>query len=299
MKKAIILLFIFFIYSCNNKKIEYFDNGNVKSVYSLKDGEYHGLFESYDNIGNIKEMHIYQNGEKSDSSVYYKNTGVINYIDYYQEGLVTYRKFLFDNGKIKEEGKMFRGQFPIGKWKHYDNEGYLTQIKEIKNIQNQPFLNQNWVFNRKGDTLQEKSVYYNISYEKDTITLEEPIRSIVYLKGPLFKDENSSVMVIIPKDYSENFNEDFSNLEEVVKDTVHNLNIEKDIRSQLGLGIEENYQYTVFFGRFFNTPGLKKFRGIIVEYYYTENNIPDSLNNNYYEHKQYFEKTIYVKDTVN
>lgn len=296
MKKLIIILALFLIYSCDNKKIEYYDSGKVKNIYSLKNGKYHGLFEGYDNLGNIKKVHIYHEGEKSDSSVYYKQTGNINRIDYYKAGVIAYRKELYDNGKIKEEGKMLKDQFPIGRWKYYDNEGYLAQIKEFINIQNQPYLNQDWVFDHKGDTISKKSNYYVIDFEKDTITLEEPIRSIVYLKAPLFKGKNSSIMVIVPKEYSENFNEDFSNLKEVIMDTTHNLNIEKDYRGQLGL--EGNYQYSVFFGRYFNTPGLKKFRGIIVEYYYTEGMIPDSLNQNYYEHKKYFEKDIFVLDTI-
>ncbi|MGS2738392.1 hypothetical protein [Sinomicrobium sp. M5D2P17] len=207
-----------------------------------------------------------------------------------------WRKNFHKNGKIKSEGKIIHEDFPIGEWKYYNEEGVLQEIKEIKNIGGKPHLNRNWVFDNKGDTIPNKSNYYTIQYDNDTISLGRPIQAVISLKEPLFKDKNSMVMVVVPKDYSKNFNKDFSNIEEVETDTTRNLNIETDIKKAFKM--EGNYPWTVIFGRYYDTPGPKKFRGIIVEYYYTENHVPDSLNHNYYEHRSYFEKDVYIKDTI-
>ncbi|RNL83108.1 hypothetical protein ED312_15710 [Sinomicrobium pectinilyticum] len=281
------------LYSCSNKKVECLKDGKGKIIYTLKNGTYHGEYKVYDNTGEIKETHIYKQGRKKDSSVYYTRESNIDYIDYYRDEDSIWRKNFHKNGKIKSEGKIIHEGFPIGEWKYYNEEGVLQEIKEIKNIGGKPHLNRNWFFDSKGDTIPNKSNYYTIQYDNDTISLDRPIQAVISLKEPLFKDKNSMVMVVVPKDHSKNFNKDFSNIEEVETDTTRNLNIETDIKKAFKM--EGNYPWTVIFGRYYDTPGPKKFRGIIVEYYYTENHVPDSLNHNYYEHRSYFEKDVYVK----
>ena len=43
----------------------------------------------------------------------------------------------------------------------------------------------------------------------------------------------------------------------------------------------------------------KKFRGIIVEYFYQDSITSDSIRLNYFENKKYFEKDIFVIDSIN
>ncbi len=206
---------------------------------------------------------------------------------------IKHRRYYHGNGVLEKEGAFFEGSFPVGRWKHFNEDGVLSEIKEIINVEGKPYLNQNWVFNQKGDTIDGS--HYEIFFSKDTIAMDEAIQGLVNLRSPLFKGKNSSIMVIVPKDYSPNFNSDFSNLNEVDVDTTFNLNIESDYRKQTDL--EGNYDKSVLFRRYYDTPGSKTFRGIIVEY--TNKGIEEDKDSLVYkEHKKFFEKEIFVKDTA-
>ena len=64
-------------------------------------------------------------------------------------------------------------------------------------------------------------------------------------------------MVILPKGYSDNFNWEFSNLNNVHLDTTFNLNLEIDMRKALGL--ESDLRKTSIFGKYLNTPRSHNF----------------------------------------
>ncbi len=103
-------------------------------------------------------------------------------------------------------------------------------------------------------------------------------------------------MVLLPNDYEENFNRDFSNFEEIQLDTTFNLNLEEEMRK--ALFINSDFGKTAIFGRYFSSAGKQKFRGVIVEYFYQDSISSDSLKLNYFETKKYFEKEIYVLDSL-
>ncbi|WMI64787.1 hypothetical protein RBH94_12030 [Aestuariibaculum sp. YM273] len=207
------------------------------------------------------------------------------------------KKYYFPNGFLKSEGMTFSNNQPIGTWKYYDSTGVLTRTAEYIKINNQAYINQDWYFNQNGDTLENKGSHFNIVYEKDTIKLNEPIKAKIDLVSPLFRNKNSNILVIIPKDYSANFNEDFSNINQVSLDTTFNLNLEKEMKKTLGLTTD--FGKSVVFGRYFNSTGKKKFRGILVEYFYKDSLTSDSIKINRFENKKYFEKDIFVLDSLN
>jgi len=196
---------------------------------------------------------------------------------------------------IAAEGTFLRKDFPIGLWKYYDSEDRLLEVKEFINIKDNPYLNRNWIFNTDGDTIPELGYHYEIFFEKDTISLQDPVKALINLKEAFFKDRPSSVMVLIPHKDSKNFNADFSNVSNVVKDTIFNLNTEKDYREQADLS--GYYRRSVFFGRYFDTAGLKKIRGIIVEFN-SDKELSSAMDEDYQEHYYYFEKDIFVKDSL-
>lgn len=264
-----LFVYIFIVlYACTKKEkeLEYFDDGNLKAEYFIS------------------------NRQKDSTKTYYKN-GNLKSLFIYDKSKIKVSHF-YDNGNIKNKGALINDSIPIGLWKYYNKNGHLEEIREFLLIDNQYFLNQNWVLNSKRDTLKDSSNFFEIILEKDTIYLGEPIKAKVDLVAPYFRNKNSSIMVVLTRDSSIDFNSDFSNLAEVSMDTTFNLNLEKEMRRALGL--ETDFRRTSIFGKYFNQTGPQKFRGIIVEYYYTFNSIPDSIGNNYYEKKQYFEKDIYV-----
>lgn len=299
MKKVFLLFLLsIFTFCTNGVKKEYYDNGNLMNEFTLVEGKFEGAYKHYYESGELRELHHYSNGEKADSSLYYKKDGSLVYSEYYSliDSLeITYRKYFYDNGLLKSEGFYYNSEHPVGKWKNYnEEEGFLEEIKEIKNIDGKPHLNQKWVFNSKGDTLFEKSVYLDILFSKDTITLDEAIKGYAVLEQPLFKDKQSSIKVITPKDFSPDFKNDFSDVNEIARDTTFNFNLETEYRAEAGLP-DGDYRNQAVFGRYYKSEGPKTFRGIVVEYYHLDTVNLDSIN--YFEHKFYFEKEVYVKSS--
>lgn len=299
MKKFLIVCFLFLAIGCQNKnKKEYFEDGSLKKEFELKHGKYDGKLKKYYNTGELKEVHTYLSGRRIDSSLYFKEGGTLDYIEYHRGDttISNYRKYYYPNNSIKSEGIYSKLGLPIGKWKYYDEKGgYLKEVKEIKNINGEPHLNQSWTFDKNGDTIFHKSIYLSLYFLSDTIMLNEAVKVYAELEYPFFKDRASSILAIVPKDNSEDFMEDFSNVDHIKRDTTFNLNIEKEYRLEAGMP-EGDYSREVIFGRYYNSPGIKKFRGVIVEYFKTDTITQDSLN--FFEHKIYFEKDIYVKDTL-
>ncbi|WP_157831476.1 hypothetical protein [Confluentibacter flavum] len=191
----------------------------------------------------------------------------------------------------------FENNQPIGIWNYYDSTGILNSTVEYIKINGKSYINQDWVFDKNGDTLKNKGSHFKIVFEKDTIRLNEPIRAKIDLTTPLFKNKNSNIFVVVPKDYSINFNEDFSNLKEVNLDTTFNLNLENEMKNSIGLTTD--FGKTAIFGRYFNSIGKKKLRGILVEYFYQDSITSDSIKLNYFENKRYFEKDILVIENMN
>lgn len=202
----------------------------------------------------------------------------------------------YSNGIIKNSGKLFSDSLPIGKWEYYDENGTKYRSAEYLKINGKPHINQDWFYSKNGDTIKGKGSYYKLIFNKDTIDLSEPIIAKIDLTEPLFKNKNSNILIVVPTDYSENFNSDFSNRKKVVLDTAFNLNIDKENREKFDL--KTDFGKTAFFGRYFKSTGKKKFRGIITEYFYQDSIKPDGTKLNYFFNEKYFEKEIYVIDSI-
>ena len=287
------MLLCSFLVSCNKVVKEYYPDGKIKKSYETSGGVKHGYYREYFPNENVKLIQIYKNGELQDSSVYYTKDNSIDFIDYHKNSQVNSRKYFYTNGQVKMEGPLDKSLEPKDIWKFYDQQGSLYEMQQYKLINGKRVLNQNWFVNGL-DTLKGKGSHYTLILEKDTINLEEPVKAKIDLIEPVFKDKNSSIKVILTKDYSIDFNEDFSNINEVVMDTTENLNLEEDYRK--ALGITSDFRKTAIFGRYFDKAGPIKLRGILVEYYY--DNLDDDVNKpNYFENKKYFEKEIFVKSS--
>ncbi len=297
MKKLLAFCFAVLFFACKeNVHRTFYANGNVEKEYFTKNGKYHGAFKIYDENGRLRENHIYANGSRKDSSVYYDADGQIKGMDFYGNLELIYRKTL---DSIKSEGFIDKSGQAFGKWKYFNANGNINEIRDFIKVNGKAYLNRNWVFGVDGDTLppSPKSSNYSISFFQDTIRLNENVSALFILTDPIFDGKLSEVKVILPKNKSENFNEDFSNVRTIEVDTFYNLNIEYHYREEAKLP-EDDYGDVAFFGRYFTTPGTKKFRGIIVEFYNVD---PDSVAADgirSYEHKKYFEHTVFVKDTV-
>lgn len=218
--------------------------------------------------------------------------------------------FYYKNGNIFKKGKSRKNGNPFGIWNLYSENSELREIREWFVINGQSRINRVWFLDKKGDTLAwryQDSIFnqkefindtlgiratnYNIiHFNKDTLEFNEPIRAYAYLRSAVLEDKNSKTIVLIGKS-KDNFNPDFSNENEVKLDTFYNLTIDKENQKWFK-GVEQKYFTT--FGYYFTTSGEKTLRGYMLEYAIGkfENEI-DSITS-----KTYFEKKIYVKDSI-
>lgn len=220
--------------------------------------------------------------------------------------------YFYRNGKIFKTGKQDKNNNWFGKWNYYNINGFLSETREFFLIGNDYVLNQQWLYNKKGDTiirgdkkfnsyrqkefkwdsdLMKQSIFIRISChpKKDTIKLLEKMSIDIQDATPFWKRKGSECYVILAKE-KHNFNSTFSNIDEVKFDTIYNLYTIENNRKVLDA---DYLKHTIGFNIRYKTPGKKILRGYMVEHWKRKPTIDDSIN--YRARKVYFEKIIYVK----
>ncbi len=220
----------------------------------------------------------------------------------------------YRNGQIFKRGKTQKNGKPFGIWNLYSNDGKLREIREWFVIDGHSRINRVWFLDKKGDTiawrykdsifnqkefvndtLGTRATDYNVfDFNKDTIYLNEPIRGIAYCNSRRIRDYDSQIRIFFHGE-SENFNSSFPNDSLIRTDSFDNLKTDS-INQKWFTDIDpERYGHIAIFGAWFKNPGKKLLRGYMEEYSYGpfEKKEIDSMTA-----RVYFEKTIYVKDTI-
>lgn len=290
MKIKIILIPIFFLFlACKDKKTEYYPNGGIWKEYHLKDSRLNGKFKEFYTNGNVKELKEYKDGKEIDSSIFfYKDIpNKVKYIDHILEDSI---KRIFYNvlGHKESEGYIVKNR-PLGKWVFYNEDNLIKNIREYKRINGSDYINQEWYLNQNEDTIYEQSYFFEI-VSKDTFFIKEDFKAALILKVPFYKNNDSEIEVVVASPESKyDFKADFSNVKNVRKKSFYNLS--KDVKNQKWFsGINGNFKHIAAFGKKINHTGNQIIRGYILEY------TNDSINRK--ERKMYFEKTIFVKDSL-
>lgn len=258
--------------------------------------------------------------------IFDKDNNLIQVIDFYErepdaEYKITIKKedydsiiYKYDNGQVFKTGRVNSKSQVIGKWNLFDRKGNLREIREYFIYEKKPILNRVWFLGENGDTLvqrpetdvfnQKEFIHDTLGvkfssdnyfkFNSDTISLGEPVRGFAFCYTPKLREYGSEIRVFLDTE-KEKFNSDFSNSEEILKQGYNNL-ARDTFNQQWFDGItEENARYIAVFGSWFETPGDKVMRGYMEEYAIGPFNDrdADSLIT-----KTFFEKRIYVKDTI-
>ena len=158
---------------------------------------------------------------------------------------------------------------------------------------------QDSIFKQKefiNDTLGIRYTNYNVIYfKKDTLKYNESLRAYAYVRTPLLRNENSQALVLIANSNSEKFNDDFSHETKVELDTFYNLTIDKENQKWFN-NVEQKYFVT--FGYYFENPGNKILRGYLLEYAKGDFSNEFGKEMDSLVFKTYFEKKIFVKDSL-
>ena len=285
-RSLIILTMIFFFASCEEVKMEqsFYLSGNLHvEKFISADGRL------------IKRIEYYDRSTK----VEYRRD--IRFHDFDS----TF--YLYDNGNIFKKGKVTFKNKPFGSWTYYDRTSNLREIREWFVLNNKSTINRNWYIAKNKDTIPyvenknyfhqvefatdtlpfNSSSYTIIKFNKDTISVTEPIRAFAYLGSPLLSNHSSETILFLAKD-DNNYNSDFSNESKVKFDTFRNLT--EDIANEKWF---KNYnpKYTVAFGKWIKHKGKKVMRGYLLEY--AKGNFENGIDS--ITHRTYFEKEIIIR----
>jgi|SRR5690554_510077 len=252
---------------------------------------------------NKKNQEYFEKENDTLSKIYYNNSNLKLKEIFTKDNII--KKF-YSNGNVFSEGRLNEKNQRIGNWKFYTKEGFLSEIREYRIIKDELYLNQNIYFSKEdadywieikdenfnyyeqsefyADTLMNNNSYYTqFDLGKDTIGRNEPWRAVAFYYTPVYKDNSSKVIVILG-----DFNEDFSNVTKVKQDTFFCLT--NDIENQKWFP-NDDPQTTVAFGRWFETTGRKIIRGYLSEFYIDK-------KQKHHERRTYFEKEVFVKDSI-
>jgi len=150
MKHIFLSLFIIFLFtSCKKTEIEYYKNGNLKSVIEYRNGKAHGLTTYYDDYYNTPSLEIMmKKGKRNGKMTRYFFNGNIEVIAYYKDDIQQgiYQEFdlkgnpliecyyvdgkktgnyttYHEKGMIAEKGA-FKDDLFDGKWEYFDERGF-------------------------------------------------------------------------------------------------------------------------------------------------------------------------------
>ncbi len=143
----------------------------------------------------------------------------------------------------------------MGKWKFYNNDEILNDIKEYLIINGQSYLNQRWVFNKIGDTIGGN--FFEVKM-KDTVNQDEINRFHFFLKRPLFS-YNSESYILLPKD-DRKLNKDFSNKDVIEWDTIRSIETKNTSNQNL-----KSRNYDILLDAYSKENGDLSLIGILVE----------------------------------
>jgi antitoxin component YwqK of YwqJK toxin-antitoxin module len=231
-----ILFICFFLTACNFPKKEYYENGNIKKVYYIKNGQLEGIYKEYDDKGYLKLEGIYKLGKLNGNvKGYNKNNKLfyqVNYKDSLRNG--SYKEYsesgklssivTYINGKKEgllisyyESGKIeitipYKHGFKKGKGEEYFKSGKL----KAKDTYIDDDLVYRLEFNENGDTIEEQRklliVFSTDNYKdadstneqkritlikKDSIEIGKETGIVFLLTGPKIKEKKFFIGYVI------------------------------------------------------------------------------------------------------
>ncbi len=264
MKFRFIYIIIIFLFSCESD-----DKIKTQSTYYVS--------------RNLKQKKFYDiNSNRLDSSkIYFDSTKrILKIKDVSINDSVLKSTFFYENGSIEAEG-FYKNGLKFNNWHFYRNDGTLSQKIEYKIVNGEQYLNQRMRFDVNGVPIYEGSHFYDYETSNDTIQINEDVKFLFHLKNPFFSPK-SDVYILKPK-LNYEFNNDFSNLNEIELDTIYSLVKTHDMKNQ---------NLSVAFALNFSKPGNKIVKGILVEEIDKDRMEMDSLD--ILQTRYYFDKALYV-----
>lgn len=176
----------------------------------------------------------------------------------------------YKNGNLNSKGKLTDNKQKTGWWIYYDTKGNLDKKIEFKYIDS--ILYQNQIISYTDNKVNEQlSSFFEIEI-KDTLVVGKNIGKIVSYTSDFYGSDHL-ISVIVDNEYSDG-------------------RVKKDTFSDGTLNPK--------FGIYSSNIGMQKISLVILEEVLNEVEVSeDSSFLNILKHKKYFDKTVYVMDTMN
>lgn len=176
MKLLVILMIFFLINGCQNRNTQnveykYFSNGSIKSK-SIKA-----------NRKSLEKYYEYYPSGSLKVEAYYKNN--------IQDSI---QKVFYENGILNQQATFVNGDL-LGEAFFYDSLGRLEKKYAYINVRDSSYLNEIISYDTAGSIIKEKSLFFSLTPERDTINLGEVYNLDIKLDACIFK---AGMFVIIP-----------------------------------------------------------------------------------------------------
>jgi len=232
--------------------LRYYKSGQLDVIANCHEDQLDGLYKEYWQNGNLAVEMVYKNGSPNGPASYY-----------------------YENGNLMKLGDYYNGQ-KLGVWKAFRENGTSHFSVELTKDMDTTYKNQIIHFTEKGDTVSEKSRYFSVWLDKDTVEPYEMTTLKVKLQSGYFSDSGQISVDFVTTD-----------------SLLDNRFIREHNRKFRAKGDSENVAY---YGVERAEPGLYHIQGCISEYFVPDP--PPPLDYKMPSRLYFFRKDFYVSDST-
>ncbi|WP_195340268.1 toxin-antitoxin system YwqK family antitoxin [Fusobacterium sp. 1001295B_180824_G3] len=169
---------------------EYYEEGEIKSIFPFKNNVADGNMISYYQNGNIKEKNTYKNGiEEGESILYYENGNLKEKYFMKNEKLDGEAVAYYEDGKIRNKS-IFKDGVKLEEEIYKDNEIIKNIFKNNKIVQ-QDTYSENGILKEKKHTLNNGNMEYISYYKNKNIKQKVLLKDETILKDEFFSENGN------------------------------------------------------------------------------------------------------------
>lgn len=196
MKISILIRLIILIalMGCSdNKKVEYYQDGEKKAIYTIKNGKRKGPFKKFYKNGRVKEKGFYKFGAIHDTLKKYYSNGNLMCISPMKDGKRIKRTiYYYKNGNIEQEMFYKKGKHVLTKI--YNRKGNIINIKYYDEFGNLVGIN---LYDQKGNRIKSydsKQVVFSPSVNDSIFEVGDTINCKAFIAN---RNHNNDVVIAL------------------------------------------------------------------------------------------------------
>lgn len=210
MKSKLLIsgLIIVMLFSCRKEEKQYFPNGMVKAIYTVKDGKKNGQYKEYYSSGALYIVANYKNGLlQGEEKVFYENGRLKKRSHYLNNKYFGIQEYFNVHGGVDSVHSCVMINYKylnFGRIKNYSKfiDSYFDKNDTAKNTG----INKYLVFDKSGHVVPEKSHWFTITLAKDTIQLSDSLNINLFFPYRFNDKKNIFLLYIFTSDLMDKLN---------------------------------------------------------------------------------------------